>query len=298
MSRFILALLAAIAVAIGLPTWTYSSLASPMSKDCAQLETDKELYKPREIVTVSFTNNCPDTITLNQPFPWMASCITDDGQVLLVVGRLAVLIITRIQPGQRLEDAWDLVHGPRSEYAASRPEPVPEGRCIIQLDTLDAGLYTTSFEIRGDENAALKDFDANDNGVIDDKELFMAIDQWVAGQVSDELFFAVIDAWVSQTPLQGAATSSPKAVALSIHAGQNSLAFIAAGSEVTGLAVEVYALSGQRVFSQQAWGTRLVWNLETDSGKPVANGVYLYVVTALRFDGRIVRAMKKLVVLR
>jgi len=269
-----------------------------MPKDCAQLETDKALYKPGEIVIVSFTNNCPETITLNQPFPWMASCITDDGQALPVVGRLAVLIITHIQPGQRLEDAWDLVHGPRSEYAASRPEPVPESTCIIQLDTLDAGTYTTRFEIKGDRNSVLKDFDTNDNGLIDDSEFFAALDQWVAGQISDELFFAVIDAWVTQFPVRGTPLSSARPVGLAISATRGFITFTVRDQDITGMAVEVFDLSGQRVFSQKSEGPRITWNLKTDEGLPLANGAYLSVATVKGYDGRVIRLMKKFVILR
>jgi len=175
---------------------------------------------------------------------------------------------------------------------------VPEGEYTTWLFTWDAGTYTTRFEIKGDRNSVLKDFDTNDNGLIDDSEFFAALDQWVTGQISDQLFFAVLNAWVSQTSASGNAASSPNFVSLAIYAQKDDMAFVMKGLEIARLAVEVFDLNGRRVFVQETEGTRLTWNLKTDSGKPVASGVYLYVVTALRFDGHIVREMKKLVVSR
>ena len=52
--------------------------------------------------------------------------------------------------------------------------------------------------------SSLRQFDANDNGYIDDPELSDAMDQWLEGRISDDLLFEVIDAWTSRTKLQGA----------------------------------------------------------------------------------------------
>ena len=52
--------------------------------------------------------------------------------------------------------------------------------------------------VRGQVPPGAAQFDANGNGLIDDSELFTAIDQWIAGTISNELFFQVLDAWVSQ----------------------------------------------------------------------------------------------------
>jgi plastocyanin len=52
--------------------------------------------------------------------------------------------------------------------------------------------------VRGEVPMGAAQFDQNRNGVIDDSELFAAVDQWVAAEISNELFFQVIDAWISQ----------------------------------------------------------------------------------------------------
>ena len=69
--------------------------------------------------------------------------------------------------------------------------------------------------------------------------------------------------------------------------------------ELRSVQVEVYDLSGQRVY-RSAWGTEreLRWNLLRDDGHPVANGIYLYVVTARDRDGRLLRSeVQKLLIL-
>ncbi|OGF52886.1 MAG: hypothetical protein A2Z21_04320 [Candidatus Fraserbacteria bacterium RBG_16_55_9] len=55
--------------------------------------------------------------------------------------------------------------------------------------------------VMGGAPSGVAQYDANGNSVIDDSELFMAIDQWIAGTISNELFFQVIDAWISQAPI-------------------------------------------------------------------------------------------------
>ncbi len=141
-------------------------------------------------------------------------------------------------------------------------------------------------------------FDTNRNGVIDDPEFFVVIDLWVAGQIPDDLFFAVIDAWVLQAPVRGTSLSSAQPVGLALSATRGSITFTVRGPDIASLAMEVYDLSGQRVFSRQASGTRLTWNLKTSSGKPLANGVYLATITIQRLEGQISRELRKILILR
>lgn len=48
--------------------------------------------------------------------------------------------------------------------------------------------------------------------------------------------------------------------------------------------LEVYDLAGRRVFEGGFQGT-LQWDLQDNAGRPVANGVYLYVIVVRAFDG-------------
>lgn len=76
--------------------------------------------------------------------------------------------------------------------------------------------------------------------------------------------------------------------------------FSISGQGVKDARVEVYALSGALVFdSGFVAGRALRWDTLDSSGASVANGVYLYVVTARSADGRNVRSeVKKVVILR
>jgi len=160
-----------------------------------------------------------------------------------------------------------------------------------------------TFQVKGTgvgPGGTLRQFDTNGNGVIDDSEFFNAIDMWVAGTLGDNLFFQVLDAWVAQTPISAAAASvnglSLNSVALS--SSSRATTFVADGQGIASLGVEIFTLSGQKIFSQTAASTRLTWNLSSN-GQPVSNGVYLYVVTVRGANGQALRSeVRKLVVSR
>jgi len=76
-------------------------------------------------------------------------------------------------------------------------------------------------------------------------------------------------------------------------------AFTAEGTGIKSIAVEIFNLRGRKVFSDEAPGNELIWLLQSNQGKAIANGVYLYVVTARGFNNEIVRSrVKKLAILR
>ena len=72
------------------------------------------------------------------------------------------------------------------------------------------------------------------------------------------------------------------------------------GIYIKDVIVAVFNLAGQHVYeSGFTSGKALGWNLLNDQGQRVANGVYLYVVTARGFNERVILSqVKKLVVLR
>jgi hypothetical protein len=146
----------------------------------------------------------------------------------------------------------------------------------------------------------VQQFDANGNCVIDDPEFFNAIDQWIAGRVSNELFFRVVDAWISQTNVcVGSSAIKLELDGVELRATGRGVVFEARGQGIASLGVEIYSLSGERIFAREVSGTQLTWTQSTDDGRPVANGVYLYVVTVKGADGQVLQSeVRKLVVLR
>lgn len=147
----------------------------------------------------------------------------------------------------------------------------------------------------------VRQFDTNGNCRIDDPEFFNAIDSWVGGQIDNALFFQVVDAWISQSNVCAASQQNRYQPRLSclLIADRQSLTFEARGQGITSLSVKIYDLAGRMVFAQEASGTRLIWNYLNSEGRPVANGLYLYVVTFKGADGQTLKSeAKKLVVLR
>lgn len=90
--------------------------------------------------------------------------------------------------------------------------------------------------------------------------------------------------------------ASPAFHALSL----DSRRIIAAGPGIQSVRLEVFDLSGRRIFnSGPVLGATYKWHLQRDDGKIVANGVYLYIVTSRTDDGRETRsAVGKLAVRR
>lgn len=76
--------------------------------------------------------------------------------------------------------------------------------------------------------------------------------------------------------------------------------FTVEGTGIANLQVEVYNLAGQLIFDSGAIaGRSLSWNLLDRHGRQLANGIYLYVVTATGSSGQIARSeVKKLIILR
>jgi hypothetical protein len=89
-----------------------------------------------------------------------------------------------------------------------------------------------------------------------------------------------------------------QSVSLTVTAYSDAVRFSAQGS-VKELRVEILALSGQKVFdSGPVLGNALDWKLLNSQGQPVANGVYLYMVTVKDPSGNVTKKLGKLAVLR
>jgi hypothetical protein len=72
------------------------------------------------------------------------------------------------------------------------------------------------------------------------------------------------------------------------------------GADVAAVKVEVFNLTGRLVYASDFTdGNVLHWNGLSNAGQPLANGVYLYVLTAKARNGDVVRTkVQKLVILR
>jgi len=73
--------------------------------------------------------------------------------------------------------------------------------------------------------------------------------------------------------------------------------FVVRGITVERMKVEIYDLSGRRVWEGEALGNELFWHTQDLSGLPLANGVYLYRVVVEAW-GRQEVVQGKVVILR
>jgi hypothetical protein len=177
------------------------------------------------------------------------------------------------------------------------PGDPPPGRPTYTGLVVEATLQAKCKEKTPGGPINLRSFDTNGNGTIDDPEFFDIIDSWIAEQIDDPTFFQAIDLWISQGSIP-AARLEPQTT-LSVDLSKRGATFVAHGQGISSMGVQVFSLDGRRLFAQETPGTRLIWNLNAQTGEPVANGVYLYVVRMRGLDGsESVSEVRKLVILR
>jgi len=143
--------------------------------------------------------------------------------------------------------------------------------------------------------SVLKRFDLNGNDLIDDPEFFAIIDAWVAGRLDNPTFFRAVDLWVYQQLISAAKVQE---IELMLSSTAQALDIVARGGGIASLALEVFRLDGRRLFTREELGPLLSWDLRAGD-RPLANGVYLYVVRVRGLDGRLLKSEAgRLVVLR
>jgi hypothetical protein len=100
-------------------------------------------------------------------------------------------------------------------------------------------------------------------------------------------------------PLAAAASQAASTVGVSsIKRGYN-FGLMRGSLGIKDFSVIIFDLSGKLVFRSDWVQNGFTWNLLDNRGQPLANGVYLYVITYRREDGTILRSeVKKLVILR
>lgn len=79
----------------------------------------------------------------------------------------------------------------------------------------------------------------------------------------------------------------------------NKIQFNLSGRGISSARIEIFDLTGKSVYKTSNMGQQLAWNMRNARGQQVANGVYLYVVTAYGTNGKFIHSeVKKLVVIR
>ncbi|MBI3660515.1 hypothetical protein HY230_08600 [Candidatus Acetothermia bacterium] len=97
----------------------------------------------------------------------------------------------------------------------------------------------------------------------------------------------------------GQSAVSPTLSGLKAIKRANAVQFIAQGMGIEAIKVEIFNLSGKRIYDNGFVGsTSLSWNLRSNQGNQ-ANGVFLYIVTVRGRDGTVIRSdLRKLLIAR
>ena len=196
----------------------------------------------------------------------------EEGSVLVTPANPALTSLT-LEAGQQVEVSPNSVSPITPIGSGPTPTPPPSGG-----------------------GSSLKSFDKNNNNRIDDDEFFAIIDAWIAGQIDDQTFFQATDLWISQASISSAGVHP---ATLTAHSRGHAVTFTAHGQGIAALGIEIFDLNGRRIYTQEAYGRELIWNLRTDDGRVAANGVYFYAVKVRGTKGEILTSeVKKLMVLR
>ncbi len=184
----------------------------------------------------------------------------------------------------------------------------------VQVFVSDAGDEMFGDEPIGPGQSIEQALDANGNNRLDDGEIKTAINLWISGQVvpgtsqtiNDNKMKQLMQTWISGSPLSTqtaepmAQTIQPMSIhklSLSSQSGQFALNLQALGVASTRL--QVFNLAGRTLLDQQASGNGLSFRVLDQHGNRLANGVYLYIVTARGLDGSVWRSdIKKFIVLQ
>lgn len=120
-------------------TFTITRTIHEIDKDskvsCAIFKTNKDVYKMSENIILILINNCNYSLILPNSAPW----ITVDVDGRIVNSPIALQVITYVEPGEERRWIWNQRDNEGAQVLA--------GRYYAKLTTINAGTFTTEFEI-------------------------------------------------------------------------------------------------------------------------------------------------------
>ena len=156
-----------------------------------------------------------------------------------------------------------------------------------------------------------KALDENNNNLLDDIEVLIAIKLWIEGKpvpgvnatINDAQIKDLIRIWITGEKVgtaneevwnQPIAAQIPIQPLLleqtSITQKEGHFTVGVQGQGIAQLNLQIFDLSGRRVLDETSTDMRLSFQAMDESDRRWANGVYLYIVTAYGFNGQVVRS--------
>lgn len=161
---------------------------------------------------------------------------------------------------------------------------------------------------------------SGDPTLVEDADILWAIQLWVSGEevpgtggqtISDEKILELVRLWITGQPVSSSSAQSEpieiggtegltaREIKFFPNPMNNAATLAVKGSGIAGTKVEIFNLAGVKVFEQEASGDTLEFHSVDNEGRPLANGVYLYIVTIRGLDGEMIRSkVRKLIILR
>ena len=78
---------------------------------------------------------------------------------------------------------------------------------------------------------------------------------------------------------------------------RRAIGFFVQGTGIKAINVQLFSLTGKRVYASGWMENGYKWRLQNLNGRPMANGVYLYIVTVRGYDGQSVQTQVKKIVI-
>ena len=173
--------------------------------------------------------------------------------------------------------------------------------CSILLLSSSSEAFTHEFVTDAPAGLDPTSYDDDLDCVLSNAEFFKAVDEWLSSTIDNERFFQVVDAWVleenlcSQPLSAGATLTQIESKPLSLRTG----IYFHSTQAFPSMAVEVYSLSGERIFHGISEGNGIMWDLRDNRGRKVPNGLYFYRLVSVEYGGSFLSGeLKKFLVLR
>lgn len=163
----------------------------------------------------------------------------------------------------------------------------------------------------GSDASISEALDTNNNSVLDESEVRVAITMWILGEtvpgtgqtISDPMMRELISMWILGTPVASSARpASAQSFAVNhiriASSDSTSRTIELRGHQIASAQVQVFDLSGNLLINEHTSNGLVRFKLINSEGQRLANGVYLYVVRARGYTGELWQSeVRKFVIL-